>query len=158
VVLQPFHEEPSAKKNLKGTVAVGRLIDERVAADFARIAGSDVAFVYGGEIVGSTLGPLKEFHLGQHMGSFRDNAAFAGERELLRHFIRPNARAAAIHADFRFEILPRSRSVPAAAEYFAVAPGADGDCCRRRVDLPDFGLGDATAGGAAARCSRVGAR
>jgi len=69
VVLQPFYEEPPTKKNLKGTVAVGRLIDERVAADFARIAASDVAFVYGGEIVGSTLGPLKEFHLGQQMGS-----------------------------------------------------------------------------------------
>ena len=69
MVLQPFYEEPSTKKNLKGTVAVGRLIDERVAADFARIAASDVAFAYGGEIVGSTLGPLKEFHLGQHMGS-----------------------------------------------------------------------------------------
>jgi signal transduction histidine kinase/CheY-like chemotaxis protein len=69
VVLQPFYEEPSTKKNLKGTVAVGRLIDGRVAADFARIAASDVAFVYGGEIAGSTLGPLVEFHLVQQMRS-----------------------------------------------------------------------------------------
>jgi signal transduction histidine kinase/ActR/RegA family two-component response regulator len=67
VVLQPFYEEPSTKKNLKGTVAVGRLIDGRVAADFARIAASDVAFVYGGEITGSTLGPLKEFYFVQQM-------------------------------------------------------------------------------------------
>jgi signal transduction histidine kinase/ActR/RegA family two-component response regulator len=67
VVLQPFYEDPSTKKNLKGTVAVGRLIDGRVAADFARIAASDVAFVYGGEIAGSTLGPLKEFYFAQQM-------------------------------------------------------------------------------------------
>jgi signal transduction histidine kinase/FixJ family two-component response regulator len=69
VVLQPFYEEPSTKKSLKGIVAVGRLIDERVAADFARIAASDVAFVYGNEIVGSTLGLLKEFHLGKQLGN-----------------------------------------------------------------------------------------
>jgi signal transduction histidine kinase/ActR/RegA family two-component response regulator len=69
VVLQPFYEAPTTKKSLKGTVAVGRLIDERVAADFARIASSDVAFVYGGEIAGSTLGPLKEFHLVQQIRS-----------------------------------------------------------------------------------------
>ena len=69
VVLQSFYEEPSTKKDLKGTVAVGRLIDGRVAADFARIAASDVAFAYGGEIAGSTLGPLKEFHFAQQMRS-----------------------------------------------------------------------------------------
>ncbi|HEY1467880.1 MAG TPA: ATP-binding protein [Candidatus Acidoferrum sp.] len=73
-MLQPFYEEPSTRKNLKGTVAVGRLIDERVAADFARIASSDVAFLYGGEIAGSTLAPLKEFHLVQKM---RGHAATA---------------------------------------------------------------------------------
>ncbi len=69
VVLQPFYEDPSTKKNLKGTVAVGRLIDGRIAAEFARIAASDVAFVYGDEIAGSTLGPLKEFNFAQRVRS-----------------------------------------------------------------------------------------
>ena len=67
VVLQPFYEEPSTNTNLLGTVAVGRLIDARVAADLARIASSDIAFLHGAEIAGSTLAPLKERQLVRQM-------------------------------------------------------------------------------------------
>src|ERR1700741_830730 len=49
VSLQSFYEQPATKQNLLGTVAVGRLIDERVAADFARIVSSDIAFIHDGQ-------------------------------------------------------------------------------------------------------------
>lgn len=67
VSLQSFYAQPATKKNLLGTVAIGRLVDERVAADFARIASSDIAFLHGGQVVGSTLGPLKELQLLQQI-------------------------------------------------------------------------------------------
>jgi signal transduction histidine kinase/CheY-like chemotaxis protein len=67
VSLQSFYEQPATKQNLLGTVAVGRLIDERVAADFARIVSSDIAFIHDGHVVGSTLGPLKELQLLQQI-------------------------------------------------------------------------------------------
>lgn len=67
VSLQSFYEQPATKQNLLGTVAVGRLIDERVAADFARIVSSDIAFIHDGQVVGSTLGPLKELQLLQQI-------------------------------------------------------------------------------------------
>jgi signal transduction histidine kinase len=59
VVLQPFYEGTSRKKNLLGIVVVGRLIDERAAADLGRIASSDVVFRQGGKVAVSTLPPLK---------------------------------------------------------------------------------------------------
>jgi signal transduction histidine kinase/CheY-like chemotaxis protein len=59
VVLQPFYEDSGAKKNLEGYVVVGRLMDEKSAADLARIISGDVAFLYGNEMGISTLSPLK---------------------------------------------------------------------------------------------------
>jgi signal transduction histidine kinase len=58
-VLQPFYEGSSRKKNLLGIVVVGRLIDERAAADLGRIASSDVVFRQGGKVAVGTLPVLK---------------------------------------------------------------------------------------------------
>lgn len=63
VVLQPYYEDESKKKNLEGFVAVGRLIDERVARDLGRITSSDIVFRYGEEVAIGTLAPLKVLEL-----------------------------------------------------------------------------------------------
>ena len=67
VVLQPFYDGAPRKKNLLGIVVVGRLIDERAAADLGRIASSDVVFRHGGKVAVSTLPPLKEMELAQQI-------------------------------------------------------------------------------------------
>jgi signal transduction histidine kinase len=67
VVLQPFFDSQSRKKNLLGIVVVGRLIDARAAADLGRIASSDVVFRQGGKVAVSTLPPLKEMQFAQRM-------------------------------------------------------------------------------------------
>jgi len=60
VALQPFYEDPLRKRNLQGYVVAGRLLDEQVVRDLAKIASSDVVFRYGDEVTISTLFPLKE--------------------------------------------------------------------------------------------------
>jgi signal transduction histidine kinase/FixJ family two-component response regulator len=67
VVLQPFYDGEPKKKNLLGIVVVGRLIDERVAADLGRIASSDVVFRHGGKVAASTLSTLKEMELARQI-------------------------------------------------------------------------------------------
>jgi len=64
VALQPFYDGGPKKKNLLGIVVVGRLIDERAAADLGRIASGDVVFRYNGKVVASTLSALKEMEFG----------------------------------------------------------------------------------------------
>ena len=59
VVLQPFYDNNS-RKNLLGFVVVGRLINERAAADLARITSSDIIFREAGKVAVSTLPLLKE--------------------------------------------------------------------------------------------------
>src|SRR6202035_4404749 len=59
VVLQPFYDTNS-RKNLLGFVVVGRLVNERAAADLARITSSDIVFREGGKVAVSTLPLLKE--------------------------------------------------------------------------------------------------
>ncbi len=63
VVLQPFYDGGPRKKNLLGIVVVGRLIDEKVAADLGRLASSEAVFRHGGRVVASTLSALKEMEL-----------------------------------------------------------------------------------------------
>jgi signal transduction histidine kinase/ActR/RegA family two-component response regulator len=63
VALQPFYDGGPRKKSLLGIVVVGRLIDEKVAADLGRIASSEVVFRHGGRVVASTLSVLKEMQL-----------------------------------------------------------------------------------------------
>jgi signal transduction histidine kinase len=67
VVLQPFYDSTSKKKNLLGIVVVGRLINERAAADLGRIASGDVVFRQGGKVAVSTLPPLKEMEFAQQV-------------------------------------------------------------------------------------------
>ena len=63
VVLEPFYEDSLRKENLQGYVVVGRLLDEQVVRDLAKIASSDIVFRYGDEVTISTLSPLKEMRL-----------------------------------------------------------------------------------------------
>jgi two-component system cell cycle sensor histidine kinase/response regulator CckA len=63
VVLQRFYEDPPLNKTLLGTVIVGRGIDARDVSDLRRISSSQVVLRYGGNIVVSTLNPLKEWEL-----------------------------------------------------------------------------------------------
>jgi len=63
VVLEPFYEDSLRRQKLQGYVVVGRLLDEQVVRDLAKIASSDIVFRYGDEVTISTLSPLKEMRL-----------------------------------------------------------------------------------------------
>jgi len=65
VVLQPFYDGPATKSNVQGYVVIGRLMDERAAADLARTTSGDIAFRYGSELAATTLTPLQELKLSQ---------------------------------------------------------------------------------------------
>jgi len=67
VVLQPFYDGASRKKDLLGIVVVGRLIDEQAAGDLGRLASSDVVFRHGSEVAVSTLPALREKELAQQI-------------------------------------------------------------------------------------------
>jgi signal transduction histidine kinase/ActR/RegA family two-component response regulator len=73
VVLQPFYEDASTKKNLLGFVVVGRSIDQRAVTDLSRSASTDIVFQYGDEVAVGTLDPLKQadlpHQLHQHLAS-----------------------------------------------------------------------------------------
>jgi signal transduction histidine kinase/ActR/RegA family two-component response regulator len=71
-VLQPFYENAARKTNLQGYVAVGRLIDDRAAADLARTISGDVAFRYGSQIAATTLSPLQELKLSKTFQDARE--------------------------------------------------------------------------------------
>lgn len=82
VVLQPYYDGPSRRKNLQGFVVVGRLIDDRAASDLGRIASSDVVFRYGEDIAISTLSPLRQLELTRqiHDQFERTQLSLGGER------------------------------------------------------------------------------
>ncbi len=63
VVLQPFYEHPSGKKDLEGYVVIGRRVDDRAAKNLAKIANSEIIFRYGNEIASSTLPALNPSEL-----------------------------------------------------------------------------------------------
>ena len=58
VVLQPFYDGPENKSNLVGTVIVGHGIGPS-ANELGRITSTQMAFEYDGDVVASTLAPLK---------------------------------------------------------------------------------------------------
>src|SRR6202521_1520828 len=60
VVLQRFYDGPPIKRNLLGTVVVGRSMDARAASDLGRISSSQIIFRYGKDVVVSTLSALQE--------------------------------------------------------------------------------------------------
>jgi len=72
VVLQPFYEDTLHNTRLQGYVVVGRLIDSRAAADLGRTASGEVVFRYGSEVAATTLSPLQELNLTQHLDDSRE--------------------------------------------------------------------------------------
>jgi signal transduction histidine kinase len=67
VFLKPIYFGPASANRQLGFLAVGYEIDDRVAAEVSRIAGSQVAFYYGGEIVRSTLPAEREEELARQV-------------------------------------------------------------------------------------------
>jgi signal transduction histidine kinase/CheY-like chemotaxis protein len=67
VVLQPFYEDASAKKNLLGFVVVGHSIDQRAVNDLSRTTSADIVFQYGDEVAVGTLDPLKQADLSHQL-------------------------------------------------------------------------------------------
>jgi signal transduction histidine kinase len=60
VFVRPIYFGSPADGRLLGFLALGYEIDERIAQDVARIAGSDVAFLYGHAVARSTLPPSEQ--------------------------------------------------------------------------------------------------
>lgn len=67
VVLRPFYEDPPQNKVLSGTVIVGHAIGRRDIDELRRISDSEVALLYRGNVVVSTLAPLKEYEFAQQI-------------------------------------------------------------------------------------------
>src|SRR5258705_3063184 len=87
VVLQPFYDGPEKKSNLVGTVIVGHGIDPS-ANELRPVTSSQMAFEYAGNIVASTLAPLKTEELARQLkaGSFEKQINIDGERFYTRSF------------------------------------------------------------------------
>src|SRR5260370_2764331 len=66
VGLQPFYDGPEKKSNLVGTVIVGHGIDPS-ANELRPVTSSQMAFQYGGDVVASTLAPLKAEKLARQL-------------------------------------------------------------------------------------------
>jgi signal transduction histidine kinase len=79
VVIHPFYDGTASKSTLLGTVVVGRAIDP---IELGRVSSSQIALRVGDEIVSSTLNPLRERELAQHLTSnksMQDNVEIDGE-------------------------------------------------------------------------------
>ncbi len=63
VFLQNIYFGPASGRQVLGYLLLGYEIDDRVARDLSRVAGSQVAFRYGDAIVRSTLQPAQESEL-----------------------------------------------------------------------------------------------
>jgi signal transduction histidine kinase/CheY-like chemotaxis protein len=80
VVIEPFYEGATSKGTLLGNVVVGRGIDP---IELGRVSTSQIALRIGDDIVSSTLNPLRERELAQHLapnGSMQENVQIDGER------------------------------------------------------------------------------
>src|SRR5712664_460104 len=60
VVLQPYYQDEPRKSRLLGTVVVGRELDTKGASDLGRISSSHLIFLFGNNIVMSTLSVAEE--------------------------------------------------------------------------------------------------
>ena len=67
VFLQPIYFGPPANNSTLGVLAVGHEIDDHVARDIGRIAGSEVAFRYGNLVAVSTLSPSQRSELARQI-------------------------------------------------------------------------------------------
>jgi signal transduction histidine kinase len=63
VFLKPIYFGPAAENRLRGFLAIGYEIDDRVAAQVSRIAASQVAFYYGDAVVKTTLSSMQAAEL-----------------------------------------------------------------------------------------------
>jgi signal transduction histidine kinase/ActR/RegA family two-component response regulator len=80
VALQPFYDGAPAQNSLLGTVVVGRLVNEKTAADLGRIASSDIVFRHDGQVAASTLGLLKEKELARQIHErFQSSQVFVAD-------------------------------------------------------------------------------
>lgn len=70
VVLQPVDRSKPLRNSNADIAIIGREIDYRAVRDMERISGSQVAFAFGNEVTVSTLGPLEEGELSQHLVSW----------------------------------------------------------------------------------------
>ena len=70
VFLRPVYFGPAANNTLLGVLAIGYEVDDGVARDISRIAASHVAFLYGNDIVVTTLPPAQQAALAREAGSF----------------------------------------------------------------------------------------
>ena len=66
VFLRPIYFGPAAANQQLGLLIIGYEIDDEVAAQMSRVAGSQVAFYYGDTIVRSTLDSSREAELARH--------------------------------------------------------------------------------------------
>ena len=70
VFVQPIYFGGPAENRLLGSLVVGYEINVRLAQDIGRVAASQVAFRYGGELVESNLSEAQEADLGKQFQSF----------------------------------------------------------------------------------------
>ncbi len=68
VFVTPIYFGASAENRLLGHMAVGYEINDQVAREASRVAGSQVAFLYGENVARSTLSPVQESQLLQEVG------------------------------------------------------------------------------------------
>ncbi len=73
VAVEPVHRRPNENNSQLGTVVVGREIDYTAVHNLDRTHSADLAFLYDGKIVTSTLGPLDEQDLDQQAGDLQSS-------------------------------------------------------------------------------------
>jgi len=69
VSIQPIYAGPATDNRVLGYLVVGYEIDDGVARELSQVAASQVAFMYGGTLVRSTLAPLQEGQLCEQVES-----------------------------------------------------------------------------------------
>jgi signal transduction histidine kinase len=67
VFVRPIYLGPATENRVRGFLAVGYEIDDRLASEVSRIAASQVAFSYGHEIIRTTLAPAQEAELARQL-------------------------------------------------------------------------------------------
>jgi signal transduction histidine kinase/ActR/RegA family two-component response regulator len=65
VAIEPVHRRPNADNSQLGTVVVGRELDYTAVHNLDRSHAAEIAFLYGGTVVASTMGPFDEGDLGR---------------------------------------------------------------------------------------------
>src|SRR5246500_2407937 len=69
VSIQPIYMGSRSENRVLGYLALGYEIDDRVARELSQVAASQVAFLYGNILLRSTLSPLQETDLIQHVSN-----------------------------------------------------------------------------------------